>query len=146
MELLQSWTSPLTYTYSKNGPIPDTFVKINAILNPIQTTGSSVSYTTSGIYTIARAKWNFQDAAKLAFDWNVSGSDTLTTISLPPLSPSMKKMFPTLSPDSLKLYQFELIHFPSIKSYADYLEKSFNPASPGKINTFESSAVRMQIN
>jgi hypothetical protein len=55
-------------------------------------------------------------------------------------------MFPTLSLDSLQFYQFELVNYPAIKSYPDYIVKSFNPANPGRKDKLESSAVRTQIN
>ncbi len=146
IELIESWASPLTYSYSKEGQIPQAFIKTNAMINLFQTTGSSARFAGSGIYSVSKVRWNFQDTARLAFDWIVYGPDTLSTVKLPLLPPSMTSMFPTLAPDSLKLYQIELIHYPAIKSWNDFLEMSFSPSTPGRIKRFESSAVRMQIN
>jgi hypothetical protein len=145
IQMIESWTSSSTYAYAKDGQVPDSFVRINASISADKIEGSRTSFTSSGQFTVTSAKWTFQDANKLAFEWTVSGPDTLTTISLPVIPPSMKSMFPTLSPDSLQLYQFELIHYPAIKSYPEYLAKSFNPADPGRKDKLESSSVRTQI-
>jgi hypothetical protein len=106
--------------------------------------GSSTSFQCSGLFTIAAARWHFQDYQKLAFNWTVTGPDTLRTIELPVLSPVMQSMFPTLSLDSMQLYQFEFTHFPSIKSYNSYLDQAFGQPKPGAIRRLTNNSVRIQ--
>jgi hypothetical protein len=55
-------------------------------------------------------------------------------------------MFPTLSPDSLQLYQYEFTRYPSVQSYQDFLEKRFGNAGPGRWNLLESGSVRILVN
>ncbi|MDP1622268.1 MAG: hypothetical protein Q8M08_08005 [Bacteroidales bacterium] len=145
IEMIESWTSSSRFAYTVSGQIPDSFVKINATVSDIRDDGKSATFKTSGLYSVTTAKWKYQDLENLAFDWTVLGPDTLTTITLPSLPSTMKMMFPTLSTDSLRLYQVELIHYPVLTSWPEYLQIEFNPADPGKKSYLESSAVRTQF-
>ncbi len=145
LEAIDSWTSPNSWNYRKYGPIPDAFIKTDAMVNFFNYSGSSTYFKTSGTFTVTSAKWTFQDSDKLAFEWIVSGSDTITSIKLPAFPPSMKSMFPTLSPDSLHLCQFELTHYPSADSYFKFLEKVFSPSNGGSDSKLEAASVVQRV-
>ncbi len=146
MEFIESWTSASTYTYSKYGTIPASFVKTGAGITHIQPDGSTVRFMTTGSHTITTAKWDFLDAANLAFDWTVYGPDTVTSFVLPVLPHAMTVMFPGFSLDSLHLRQFELTGYPAVNTYPAYLDAIFNPLHPGKLDRLEASSVKVNVN
>jgi len=145
IEMIESWTSLLTYIFSSDGAIPETFVKTGAMITDIQTTGNKVGFKTTGSFTVTTATWTFLDAGNLAFEWTVYGPDTISSVTLPVLPGALTSMFPTLSPDSLHLRHFELTDHQGISSYPDYLHAIFNPASPGKGSHLQASGVKIRL-
>jgi hypothetical protein len=145
MQMIESWNSPYSYLYSKFGPVPESFVKLDATVNLVSTASGYAHFQSIGTFTLSAASWNFTDAQNLAFDWTVYGPDTLTTITLPELPPSMQRMFPTLAPDSLRLTRFEPVRYPDFSTYSLFLEKLFNPEGPLDKNKLESSSVIISV-
>jgi hypothetical protein len=145
IEMIESWTSLLTYFYTRDGAIPESFDKTGAMVTDIQTTGSKVGFKTTGSFTVTSATWTFLDAANLAFKWTICGPDTISSISLPELPGAMTTMFPTLSADSLRLRNIELTAFPGVPTYPAYIKAIFNPASPGRGNHLEASGVKIRL-
>ena len=143
-EAIDSWTSPSSYLYRKYGAIPDSFVKLDATTEVTLIDRSRTTFRSTGNFTSTSATWNFHDADKLEFDWTVEGPDSITYIALPELPPSMKMMFPTLSLDSMQLFQFELTRYPAFSSYHNYLEKVYGQEVPGGREKLEAISVRIK--
>lgn len=138
---IESWASPVTYNYSSFGVIAPSFVRGDAAVTGINSRTGSVHFDHSGTYTLMQARWNFHDAAKLAFDWTMNGPDSTSTFVLPEISPVMREMFPTLAHDSLALYAFQQTRYPGLASYYEYLGRLFDPVKPGLPERLETVAV-----
>ena len=145
LEMIESWTSLLTYSYTRDGTIPESFVKTGAEITDIQTTGNKVGFKTTGSFTVTAATWTFLDAGNLAFEWTVYGPDTISSVTLPALPGALTNMFPTLSLDSLHLKHIELTDHQDISSYPAYLHAIFNPASPGRGSHLQASGVKIRL-
>jgi hypothetical protein len=146
VEMIENWTSGITYFYTKSGAIPNAFAKTSAMVSGIEASGSRVSFSATGSFTLTSAQWFFLDAANLAFEWTVHGPDTITAMTVPGLPEAMTAMFPSLSPDSLHLGHLELTGYPAAASYPAYLKLMFDPAHPGRGSYLEASGVRVAVN
>jgi len=137
------WTSNITWRYHVQGAIPDAFKQTSATVHnvtPVPGT-HTLSINTGGDFTTANANWIFMARNNQIFQWTVTGPDSITTIHLPKLPPSVAKMFPVLALDSLTLSNIELSKCWSHPSYPAYLQAIFDPTQPHSAETMEVSSM-----
>ena len=142
LKLVESWTDNTSYTCRVNGPIPASFLKIDASVQSLSTfPAGKIEVHPSGDFTSTVATWQFYGHNNQAFTWNLYGSDTSTVFKLPYLSPSMLQTFPTLSLDSLSFLNVELSEYPGLTSYNEFLHQVFDPAHPRSPNKLDASTL-----
>jgi hypothetical protein len=144
-EFIREWGSPVTYLYEKTGQIPDSIPMCNGTVEAKESAGGAVRFSTAGDFTETMAEWRFLDTTNLAFVWKVHGPDTLTSIRLPQIPPSLAAMFPALSHGSLQLMYFELSRFPGLNDYWELLGARFGNESPGRGYRLEKCTVRTEL-
>lgn len=148
LKYIENWSSNTTWQYQVTGLIPEVFKKTNAsVLSAISfDQPPELLLETSGNFTVANANWQFNAYNSQNFSWTLSGPDTVTVMKLPKLPPSMVKMFPVLSLDSLVLSHIELNEYYRYPSYLSFVSACFNPSAPLKPENMEVSSITVQYN
>jgi len=141
MKAVESFVSPDALGCSFFGSIPSGFRKIGARVEQVTVAGITASIAASGAYTVSAATWQYGDTANLVFDWTIFGSDTATTLSLPGLPATVRKMFPTLAADSLRYFQTELTDYNGLSDYQAYLYRRFMKPGAGGMERVDRSSV-----
>jgi hypothetical protein len=143
--LQETYSSDATWFYNTEGAIPDEFVKINAgILSMLPTTGR-LKIQTSGTYDMVGAHWEFVDHTLLFYEWQVYAPDTTSTIILPEIAPAFKRMYPTISLDSLLFQYAEVTDLQNLASYNELISKLFDPAHPTQMDRYDASSLRKSL-
>ena len=142
MMLQETFTSSETWFCQTEGVIPDQFAKIDAgIISMLPQTGS-VTIQTNGTFNMTGAHWQFVDQSLLYYEWQIYASDTTSTFVIPEIPPDFKKMFPTISRDSLIFQYAELTDFATVNSYEELIGYLFNPSYPQQMDRFNASVIR----
>ena len=142
LKVVEDLNSMTAYNYRVNGAIPASFVKIAAQVQSVTPLpAGKIDAVTSGDFTTTGATWQFYARNNQSFTWTMYGTNTMTSIRLPNLSPNMLQTFPTLALDSLNFYNLELTKYHGLASYQDFLGTLFNPASPRTQNKLNASTL-----
>jgi hypothetical protein len=142
----ETYSSDATWFYHTEGAIPDKFIKINADILSMQPKKGSLMIQAGGTFDMVAAHWEFVDYALLFYEWQVYTPDTSRTIILPEIPPAFKRMFPTISQDSLIFQYAELTDLQNLASYNELISKLFDPAHPTRMDRYDASTLRKNFN
>jgi hypothetical protein len=142
MMLQETFTSSETWFCQTEGAIPDQFAKIDAEITSMLPQTGSVTIQTNGTFNMTGAHWQFVDQSLLYYEWQIYASDTASTFVIPEIPPDFKKMFPTISRDSLIFQYAELTDFAAVNSYEELIGYLFNPSYPQQMDRFNASVIR----
>jgi hypothetical protein len=140
--LQETYSSDAAFYYHTEGSIPDEFQKINADILSMQPKKGSLAIQTSGTYNMTGAHWEFVDHALVFYEWQLFAPDTTRTMIIPEIAPALKRMFPSISLDSLNFQYAELTDFQNLASYDDLINKLFDPAHPSQMDRFDATTLR----
>jgi hypothetical protein len=140
--LQETYSSAASWFYNTEGAIPNSFIKINADISSMQPKKGSLGIQTSGTFDMIAAHWQFVDQALLFYEWQVYTPDTTLTITLPEVPPALKRMFTTISLDSLIFQYAELMDLRNLASYNDLINKLFDPSHPTQMDRYDASTLR----
>ncbi len=144
--LQEQYTSEDTWFYHTEGVIPGEFVKINAGILAMQPQTGSLTLQTNGNFDMVTAQWEFIDHALMFYEWQVFAPDSAQKIILPEIPPAFRKMFPTISLDSLTFQYAEITDFYSLSSYTELTRTVFNPLQPEQMDRLDASSLRKTFN
>jgi hypothetical protein len=144
--LQENYSSDETWFYHTEGAIPDDFVKIGADVISMQPYKKGVTIQSSGTYDMIAAHWQFVDQSLLFYEWQVYAPDTSSTIILPQIAPAFKRMYPTISLDSLIFQYAELTDLLNLSSYNELMSKLLDPAHPTQMDRYDASILRKAFN
>jgi hypothetical protein len=143
IEIAENYITPYIYTYHLDGPIPESFRKIDAQVNSVTVNApGAVTQSLGGTYTSAETSWFFNAYNHQAFIWNIYCPQNTGTVKLPDLSPDMKRMFPSLAHDSLTYSQTELYLYYAAADYPSWVRMLFDPSAPKQAEHLEASSIR----
>ena len=144
--LQENYTSDATWFCNTEGAIPNDFVKINADILSMQPEKGGVTVLASGAFDMIAAHWQFVDHALLFYEWQIYAADAGNTIILPEIPPAFKRMFPTISLDSLIFQYAELTDLQKLASYNELINKLFDPTHPTQMDRYDASILRKNFN
>jgi hypothetical protein len=140
--LQETYSSDDTWFFHTEGGIPNEFVKINADILSMQPKKGSMTIQTSGTFDMVAAHWEFVDYSLLFYEWQVFTSDSTSTVLLPEIAPAFKRMFSSISLDSLTFQYAELTDLQNLGSYNELINKLFDPVHPQQMDRFDASILR----
>lgn len=140
--LQETYTSDATWYYQTEGAIPGEFRKIDADILSMQPKTGGLVIQSSGTYDMIAAHWEFIDQALAFYEWQIYSPDTTRTLILPEITPAFKRMFPTISLDSLIFQYAELTDFQNLASYDELINKLFDPAHPTQMDRYDATMLR----
>jgi hypothetical protein len=140
--LQETYASDVTWYYHTEGIIPDEFRKIDANILSMQPKTGGLMIQSSGTYNMVGAHWEFVDHALVFYEWQLFTPDTTRTMVIPEIAPAFKRMFPSISLDSLNFQYAELTDFQNLESYDELINKLFDPAHPSQMDRFDASIIR----
>ena len=140
--LQETYSSDATFYYHTEGSIPDEFKKINADILSMQPQTGSLTIQTSGTYQMVGAHWEFVDHALVFYEWQLFASDTTRTLVIPEIAPALKRMFPSISLDSLIFQYAQLTDLQNLASYNELINKLFDPSHPTQMDRYDATTLR----
>jgi hypothetical protein len=143
VKIVEDWASGAEYEYQTDGPLPASFVKIQAQVTQVNSSGFRADISATGTLDALSGTWNYQSPYQGMVEWVVFGPDTASRIEIPEPSPALLSAFPWLSRDSLTFIHSELTDLSKVQGYSAMIGLIFNPAAPSRFERQELSKVRV---
>ena len=141
----ETYTSDATWFYHTEGAIPGEFRKTDADIQIMQPKRGGLVIQSSGTYNMVAAHWEFVDHALVFYEWQIYSPDTTKTFILPEITPAFKRMFPSISLDSLNFQYAELTDLLTLASYNELINRLFDPAHPTQMDRYDATTLRKLI-